>query len=294
MVPINFKKLISKQALASVVKGTIAAIDGDIAIQDAEGVILIGEKSQFYSNRYPVKVASEVIGWVVGAAQAASVAEMLSYIASQEYEKRILATDALEKYEEINFLYDISGKIASCLGVKEVTKLVLDEVRKLLEATSASVMLLNEEIGILEIVAAWGKEYRQKILMRSGEGIAGHVLQEGKAEIVNDVQSDPRYIQQGENMIHSPICAPLKIQSGMIGVIIISSTNPVEYQDLKLFTALTSQAAAAIKNALSHENKLREERIKSNLERYLSPQVVQAAISEKGAISLNPTRRISP
>ncbi len=171
---------------------------------------------------------------------------------------------------------------------------MLDEVIKPIKATSASVILLNEEIKTLEIIAAWGKEYRQKILMRSGERIAGHVLQEGKAEIVNDVQSDPRYIQQGENMIHSPICAPLTIQSGMIGVINISSTNPVEYQDLKLFTALRSQAAAAIENALLHENKLREERIKSNLERYLSPQVVQAAISEKGAISLNPTRRISP
>jgi len=109
--------------------------------------------------------------------------------------------------------------------------------------------------------------------MRSGEVIACHVLQEGKAEIVNDVQSDPRYIQPGENMIHSLICAHLTTQSGKIGVINISSTNPVEYtaQDLKLFTALTSQAAAAIENALLHENKLREERIKSNLERYLSP-----------------------
>ncbi|MBC6480300.1 MAG: GAF domain-containing protein [Hormoscilla sp. GM7CHS1pb] len=231
----------------------------------------------------------------MGADRAACVAGMLGYIASKEYEKKILATDSLEKekYEEINFLYDISGKIASCLGVKEVTKLVLDEAIKPIEATSASVMLLNEEIETVEIIAAWGKEYRQKILMRSGEWIAGHVLLEGKAEIVNDVLSDSRYIQQGENLIHSLICAPLTTQSGTIGVINISSTNPVDYtaQDLKLLTALASQAAEAIENALLHENKLREERIKSNLERYLSPQVVQAAISEKGAISLNPTKR---
>ncbi len=122
MVSINFKKLMTKQGLASVVKGTIAALDGNIAIQDAEGAILIGDRSHFHSNRYAVKAASEVIGWVVGGTQAASVAEMLGYIASKEYEKKILATDALEKYEEINCLYDISGKIASCLGVKEVTK----------------------------------------------------------------------------------------------------------------------------------------------------------------------------
>jgi len=82
----------------------------------------------------------------MGADRAACVAEMLGYIASKEYEKKILATDSLEKYEKINFLYDISGKIASCLGVKEVTKLVLDEAIKLIEATSTSVMLLNEEI----------------------------------------------------------------------------------------------------------------------------------------------------
>lgn len=81
------------------------------------------------------------------------------------------------------------------------------------------------------------------------------MLASGKAEIVNDVLSDSRYIQEGENEISSLICTPLTIGNETIGVIKISNTYPVNYtaEDLKMFAALTTQAAAAIKNALLYE-----------------------------------------
>ena len=94
--------------------------------------------------------------------------------------------------------------------------------------------------------------YNRKTKIGPNIGIAGHILVSGKAEIVNDVLSDPRYVP-GDNEMRSLICAPLTTQNGTIGVINISHNEPVNYtaQDLKLFTALASQAAAAIENALS-------------------------------------------
>ncbi|HEY9610976.1 hypothetical protein [Allocoleopsis sp.] len=63
----------------------------------------------------------------------------------------------------------------------------------------------------------------------------------------------------------------------------ISNEQLVNYtaQDLKLASALASQAASAIENALLHANKLRQERIKSNLERYVSQQLVEAILEDK-------------
>ncbi|PSB13262.1 guanylate cyclase [filamentous cyanobacterium Phorm 46] len=292
MVRINLKKLISKKSLRSVIDGARGALDAPIAIRNVEGTILFGEDCQDFFNSYPIILADEIIGYVTGTEKAAFIADMLSYTASADLDIRTLAVDTLEKYEEVNFLYDFSSKIATCLGVSEVSQLVVTEAKKLIEATNISVMLINEKVGKLEIVSARGKEYNSKTKIGRNIGIAGHILVSGKAEIVNDVLSDPRYIP-GENEMRSLICAPLTTQNGTIGVINISHHELVNYtaQDLKLFTALASQAAAAIENALLHESKLKEERIKNNLERYLSPQVVQAVIEAKGEISLNPTKR---
>jgi adenylate cyclase len=78
-----------------------------------------------------------------------------------------------------------------------------------------------------------------------------------------------------------------------IGVVNISNSESVSYtsQDLKLFTAIVTQASGAIENAILHENKLREQRIKNNLERYLSPQVAEAVINEKDEVSLTTSKR---
>jgi len=154
MVKINLKKLISKKDVASVVSGAISALDENITIRDAKGMILFGTDSQLVSPKYPISAASEVIGWVTGSARAVFLAEMLSYIAKTELEKKTLAQETLSKYEEINFLYEFARLIASCKGIQSVTELVISETKKLINATHVSVMLLNEKTGALEAIAA--------------------------------------------------------------------------------------------------------------------------------------------
>jgi GAF domain-containing protein len=67
------------------------------------------------------------------------------------------------------------------------------------------------------------------------------------------------------------ICAPIFTKDRILGVVNISNSEPISYtsKDLKLFTALVTQASGAIENALLHASKLQEERVKNNLERYL-------------------------
>ena len=254
MVQINLKKLIKKKKLSSVVQGTIAALDAPMAILDNKGIILLGDKDINLAERYPIQVAGETIGWVAGAKKASLAANLLGYIARAELDKKNLAVEMLEKYEEIHFLYELSGKLANCLGIEKVIQLVVEEAQKLIEATNVSVMLLNEETATLEIISERGQEYNQKTGLRLGLGIAGHVMLSGQAEIVNDVLSDPRYIQRSPET-RSLICAPLTTQKGTIGAIEISNSQPTDYtaQDLKLFSALASQAAAALENALLYQ-----------------------------------------
>jgi adenylate cyclase len=154
-------------------------------------------------------------------------------------------------------------------------------------------MLHNQKTDCLEIVSAGGTaEHVSSLHVPANVGIAGHVFTTGKPELVNDVTKDPRYIIN-KNECYAIICAPILTKDRTIGVVNISNSESVSYtsQDLKLFTAIVTQASGAIENAILHENKLREQRIKNNLERYLSPQVAEAVINEKDEVSLTTSKR---
>lgn len=256
MININLKKLISKPDVSLAINNLILELDAKITIWNVKGALLIGESSSLenLSKKYPIQVGPDTIGWVTGSEKGAIVSQILSCLANQEIEKKNLAIETLEKYEEINFLYEISSKIAGCFGIKEIVDWVIDEAQKIIDGSNISVMLINQKTGELEIISARGEECGEKTRFRPGIGIAGNVLVSGQAEIVNDVESDPRYIP-GNNKIYSLLCAPLITPNGVLGVINISNVNPISYtaQDLKRFKALVAPAAAAIENARLYE-----------------------------------------
>jgi class 3 adenylate cyclase len=292
MNQISLKRLIKKKEVASIINDISNVMKMPLCIRDAEGIVLIGNNCTDSLNKYPVQLTDEIIGWVTGFENASLVASILTYLANQELVKKKLTSETLDRYKEINLLYRISERLANSLDLKEVANIVIDEARKLIEATSGSVMLLNEKNGKFDIVAAFGQENNPKVSLEIGSGIAGNVFLTDRAEIINDVLSDPRFIP-GQNRIKSMICAPIQIKDRVIGVINLSTEEQINYTaaDLKLCTALASQAASAIENALLHENKLRQERIKSNLERYVSAQLVEAILNAKEDISLVPAKR---
>lgn len=312
MPPVNLKKIIVKGEVLSLLRGLITPTTSPIVIEDHAGKMLVDDLGAISSDqlkdtqsnihqdlndqkflKVPILLGEEILGWVKGKEQVEQVANFLSYLADREFERKTLAADALDKYREISLLYTISGKMSNCLDVKEISTLVIEEASKLISSTSASVMLHNEASDCLEIISAKGTAEKIKHLkFLSNLGIAGHVFNTGKPELVNDVTQDPRYMVN-ENDCYALICVPILTKDKTLGVVNISNAEQINYtsQDLKLFTALVTQASGAIENAILHESKLREERIKNNLERYLSPQVAQAVISAKGEVSLTTSKR---
>jgi adenylate cyclase len=320
MPPVNLKKIILKGEVLSLLRGLVTPTTSPMMIQDHLGKILVDDLGAKSTNsnqvkdfereptqdnqtnqdtvnqqflKVPILLGEEILGWVIGIEQVEQVANFLSYIADRDFERKTLAADALDKYREISLLYTISGKMSNCLDVKEISTLVIEEASRLISSTSASVMLHNESSDCLEMISAKGTADKIKDLkFLTNQGIAGHVFNTGKPELVNDVTQDPRYMAN-ENDCYALICVPILTKDKTLGVVNISNSEQINYtsQDLKLFTALVTQASGAIENAILHESKLREERIKNNLERYLSPQVAQAVISAKGEVSLTTSKR---
>ena len=262
MAQIKLKRIVSaKDGAEPVIAGLLTALAAPIAIHDIEGHLLLGAASEDPAHKYPVELGGKVLGWVSGGEQAATVAAVLTHLAAKEAEIKTLANEVLDRYREINLLYNISEKLTASLELGRVAAMALQEASRLIRATSAAVMLLNDRGGELETAAAFGPAFRPEERLKPGEGIVGKAAESGKAEIVNDVRADARYVEENPS-ITSLICAPLKTQQRVIGVIVLASATEVTYTagDLKLLTTLASQVAPHIENALLYEKTLREAR----------------------------------
>jgi adenylate cyclase len=290
----KLQKILSPKDVFSAVNGVVDAIGVPMAVLGNDGACLVGRETDGPARKYPIELSGEVIGWVTGTEEAMPVAALISHLAARTHERKMLAAETLDRYKEISLVYKFVDRIALCLNLNEVAKLVIEETRKNIRSTNASLMLLNQRTRNLEIISASGKEYSPKTTLKPGVGIgiAGTVFFTGKAEIVNNVSSDSRYVK-GANRISSLMCAPLKTRDKVIGVINVSSEEPATYTaaNLMLLQMLTAQAALVIENAVFHENKLKEERVKSNLERYVAPQIVKAIMDSKANIVFTPEKR---
>jgi len=254
MVLLSLAKLIKKKEFAPILNRLVGSLDTPIIIEDDEGRLLLATDGSERHNKFPVNSSDTIIGWVYGNEKVAPIAALLSYHAAAETEKRNLTSETLNKYKEITLLYDMVEQVSSCLDTREIARLVIEQAIKVIRLSRVDVLLLNKEVGIMELVASYGNDNEVSMTVKKGVGIAGSVWASGRAEIVNDVGADPRFVSDTIK-ISSLMCAPLKSKDAVVGIIRLGSEELVNYtaEDLKLFNTLASLAAVAMENASLYE-----------------------------------------
>jgi transcriptional regulator with GAF, ATPase, and Fis domain len=142
--------------------------------------------------------------------------------------------------------------LQSCCDVEETCEMILQEAKKTISAENGSVMLCDND-NALSIKAAFGSKSTQLISLKVGEGIAGDVLMTGRSEMLNNVSTDGRY-KKGSTKIISMLCAPLKCDNTVFGVINMSNTSERLFvlEDLRMLNSLAVYASIAVKNALNY------------------------------------------
>ncbi|MEY4767924.1 MAG: hypothetical protein RL637_563 [Pseudomonadota bacterium] len=290
---IRLDRFIAKKETAFIIQSFIRLLGDTVVIEDAQGKIIAGN-TQTVAYHYPIEIDQQIIGWVKGSEQAQGLARLLIYLIDKENDKKALAIETLNLYKEINLLYSISAKLTAHLNIYSIAQLIIEEATRLIDSDYASVMLFNEETNQFEVLAVMDNENQSTNLPYRDQGIVNHVFASMKAEIINDVDHDPRF-SAADKHSKAMICVPIKSIEKNLGVFTISSRQAIEYTaaDLKLFTALAAQAAPAIENVILHERKIKQETIKSHLERYLSSQVVDAIINERNIALTSEKRHIS-
>ncbi len=267
MSRVGLKQLIGRSAEArALVDALSAALGAGIAIEDAEGRLLHGERSADHTERHAVSHGDAALGWVSGVGGAQAMATLLDHLVTKEVERKALGAEVLHLYREINLIYNFSEKLAALLEVERVASLTLQQARQMIVATDGVIMLLDEDSGVLTAVAGFGDEMPVLQGFRRGHGIIGTIAQTGVGEIVNNVDLDPRRVTE-QTTVKALIAAPLRVGERVTGVIAIGSTLPMAYTaaESKLLNTLALQTATAIENARLFERTVQAARERERL-----------------------------
>ncbi|MBG1265869.1 GAF domain-containing sensor histidine kinase [Nostoc sp. WHI] len=252
MPTVSLRKILNKKELSSLLHNLVYQFNMAIDVELIDGTKLISIGEQTGGNRYPVEVSGEIIGWVVGGEQATLLATLLSFLAKQEAEKKELAIELLERYQEIDLFEDISTKLTTSLDTRQIAQLVLQELSQLIESSAGMILLLDLDATAFEIIAEFGVFFNHS-QPEPGKGIIGNIVESNRAELVNDVQADPRL--EGQKNVNAMICVPLRAKGRVLGAIAIGTpkTDSYKAEHLKLVSIFASQTAIAIDKAVLYE-----------------------------------------
>ncbi len=170
--------------------------------------------------------------------------------------------------ERLELLLEVGRLLSSKLELSELLTTVLQLASRVVDAETASLLLLDEKTQELYFDVALGMDERSaKTRLRLGQGIAGAVAASRKAEIINDAKNDPRWSAAADAQsgfsTRSILAVPILLKGRLIGVVeAINKRDGLFTEDDKLtFEAFASQAGVAIDNARLFSS-LRAERFK--------------------------------
>lgn len=151
--------------------------------------------------------------------------------------------------EHLEALYQLGRILNSSLSLDEILPTALTQTLDLLQAKTASVMLLDEKGEELRIRLAHGlsQEIVERTTVRLGERVSGRVAATGEPVLIKG--------QEGDDL-DSSLCVPLLANQQVLGVLNIRTKadgSDFTQQDLELAGQLANIAAAAIENASLHD-----------------------------------------
>jgi len=211
----------------------------------------------------------------------------------QKHEDQRQEAPDIRRLERNNQILKIMNQVGRALTqikpLDDFLELVLEQVFRIIPAERGFLMLYDEKLNEFtpKVVKYSGniKESDRKITL--SRTIAEKAVREKVAVLTSDALADPRF-HGGESIqlygIRSAMCVPLSYQDKIFGIIHVDSlmsSNCFTTDDLNMFTALASQAAVGLEQARLYEKIQEESKIRANLERYHSPEVINMIINKK-------------
>jgi signal transduction histidine kinase len=172
-------------------------------------------------------------------------------------------SSALARYER---LLEISRQLNSILDLNLLLKQIVQAARDIIDAEAASILLLDNDTGVLRFEAAIDPKgfSLDSIEVPLDGSIAGWVVQNREAAVIEDVSTDPRFFSKvdevSEFQTRSMLAVPMHARDKIIGCLEALNKRHEQHfgeDDTAALVTLAAQAAVAIENArLFHQSDL--------------------------------------
>jgi signal transduction histidine kinase/ActR/RegA family two-component response regulator len=174
----------------------------------------------------------------------------------------------LQRVSELSMIRRLTDSISLGLDADKACGFILDILLEELDVTNASIMVYDESRDELVLKSARGQEDKAAnscpsrklgygIRLRKGEGIAGKVFQEGRPILVNDVNSNSRFLKDPKQAvtIGSMLSLPLIIRGRTVGVLNLShkQKNAFGQGEVHGLTIVANQIAMQLDNAENYQ-----------------------------------------
>jgi serine phosphatase RsbU (regulator of sigma subunit) len=264
-------RLLGRDALERLLAALEAAAPGsNPRIVDPAGRI-VGNAEAHHSataptHELPIAASGESFGTLVvdGVAEdapAALTAQALAMAAEQALNVRFLAAETLERYRELNVLYEVGERIAGSLDPVAIVSAALAECRRVVGAGAAVAVLPDGETDRRVIPAHEMTADAVEALLIAGDALLYRVATSGVA----DLEAEP---PAGEAVFGSLLAVPIRGDGVVLGSMLLARAvgRPVfTAGDEKVVGAVAAQVAVALQNASLHHRELEARRMEEEL-----------------------------
>jgi phosphoserine phosphatase RsbU/P len=189
--------------------------------------------------------------------------------------------------ELLTLLMEVSEQITSTLDLEVLMVRIAELVKRVINYKVFAILLLNDKTQVLRIRSSVGhpEERVRNLRIKVGEGIVGRAALERRSVLVNDVRSEPSYIESMPS-IRSELAVPLILKNRVIGVVDLEVDTPGFFTDqhVNLLELLAGRMAMAIENARLYRRSLRQARtlqLLNEISRELSSVLVLSDLLRK-------------
>jgi sigma-B regulation protein RsbU (phosphoserine phosphatase) len=170
--------------------------------------------------------------------------------------------------EIVTTLFELGREITSVLDVDELLHKIPQLISRLSTFHAFGVYLLDPKGDELSIAYSVGypEDLARTMKLKAGEGLVGAAVLAGQSLLVNDVTTDPRYVETVPGS-RAEVVAPLRRKGRIIGALNMLSDTPGQYTeiDAMILRVFGAHVAVAIENARLFEQERHHARMLETL-----------------------------
>ena len=211
-------------------------------------------------------------------------------------EQAAVNSDYEKLVQKLGSLLEVSRDLGRQSDLDAMLNKIVEKAYDILTVDRVAIQLMDDSGTLVTKIARdkRGQEQQRTV----PQSIARAAVAEKAAILSNDAGEDQRFGAGASilmQQVRSAICVPLVSKDdrilGILYVDNVSSSHQFTEQDLDFVVAFSGIAAAAIENSQALERIQKEQAVRSNFERYFTPQLAQRIASSEGATRLGGDKR---